>query len=145
MTKFTFQGSGQTAGDGGAKALGVLAAVGIGAVIAYKALGSAASTLGDLLVIVPIAVGSLAVGAVVTYVVVKARRLRQPLPAARPAAAPWQPTPHTLPPREARAINPAPVVTINFGADLLAGFMAAAQQQQPVHVIATPANEEITS
>lgn len=147
MTKFVFQGTGETVSDGGVKKTVAAALVVSVGVVAYKALGSAASTLGELVVIVPLALGSLAVGAIVTYVVLRASRRRQPAAVGRPAAAVlWQANPQAsqLPPREARAIAPAPVVTINFGADMLAALMAAAQQQaQAAHVI-PPANEEIT-
>jgi hypothetical protein len=50
--------------------------------------------------------------------------------------------PDALPPREARAIAPPPVV-INFGTDLLAVLLdGARQQQQPVRVVAEPAEQQ---
>lgn len=136
MTKFTFEGTGRTVSDGGVRKIGAAALVAAAGVVAWKALGSAAGLLGDILAIVPVAAGSLLTGAVVTYVAVKIRRDRH-APDAAPAPALWHARPDALPPREARAIAPAPVVNVNFGADLLAGFVAAAQQQaQPVRVIA---------
>jgi hypothetical protein len=138
MTKFVFQGTGETVGDGGIKKIGAAALVVGAGVVAYKALGSAASTLGELVVIVPLTLGSLAVGAVVTYVVLRAHRRRQPAAVGRPAAAVlWQANPQASPllSREARAIAPAPVVNVNIDAGLLAGLLRASQQQpSPVFV-----------
>lgn len=143
MTKFVFQGTGQTVGDGGVKKLGAAALVAVAGVVAWKALGSAASTLGDLLVIVPLALGSLAVGAVVTYVALRAHRRREPSSAGLPAAAAlWQPNPLALPPREARAIAPAPVVNVNIGADFVATLLHAAQQQAQAAPVVVPSERK---
>lgn len=148
MTKFVFQGTGQTVGDSGIKKIGAIALVVGAGVVAWKALGSAASALGELLVIVPLAVGSLAVGAVATYVILRARR-RQPSPAGGPAAAVlWQANPlaSPLPAREARAIAAAPIINVNIGSDLLATLLHAAQEQQAqsVPVIVQPECEELS-
>lgn len=147
MTKFVFQGTGETVSDGGIKKIGAAALVVSAGVIAYKALGSAASTLGELVVIVPLALGSLAVGVVATYVILRARRRRQPASAGRPAAAVlWQVNPQAspLPPRENRAIAPVPVVNVNIGSDLLATLLHAAQQQaQAVPVVVQSEREEL--
>jgi hypothetical protein len=145
MTKFVFQGTGETVGDGGIKKIGAAALVVGAGVVAYKALGSAASTLGELAVIVPLTLGSLAIGAVVTYVALRAHRRRQPSSAGRPAAAVlWQANPQAspLPPREALAIAPAPVVNVNIGADFVATLLHAAQQQA-APVIVSPEREEL--
>jgi len=153
--KFEFQGTGQTIGDGGIKKPGAAVLVVGAAVVAWKALGSAASTLGELVVIVPLTLGSLAVGAAVTYVALRARRRRQPASAGRPAAAVlWQANPQAspLPPREARAIAPAPVTVINnFGglaaelaAEVATLLYAQQQQPQPAPVIVPAEREELT-
>jgi hypothetical protein len=142
MTKFSGTFSGQT--DGGdwkaPVAIGAVVAVGF---LAYETAKSAASALGNVLGDVLIAAGTLAVAAVVRYVIVKTRRPRRGPAGGHPAQAVlWQPNPHALPPRETRAIAPAPIVNVNIGSDLLATLLHAAQQQVQAAVVIVPADRE---
>ena len=146
MTKFEGTFSGQTTGDGGKWAAIIVGAAVVG-VVAYKALGSAASTAGDLLVIVPVTLAGLVVGALVTFVVLKARRPRQAESAGQPAGL-WAANPHAspIPQRAAPAIAPVTVIN-NFGPDLLAEaarlLYATQQQAQPAPVIIPSEREEL--
>lgn len=127
MTRFVFQGSGHTAG-GGAPAAAIGAGVIVG-ILAYGALKSAARMAGDLLVIVPVALGGVILGVVVTVVTVlavRARGRRRAAPPAQPQL--WHANPQAVPVQPRREIA-APQVVVNIDAGLLAGLMAAAQQQ----------------
>jgi hypothetical protein len=53
---------------------------------------------------------------------------------ALPAGIRWQANPNAIPAPERPAIAAAPIVNVNIGADLLAGLMEAARQQQPAPV-----------
>ena len=146
MTKFEGTFSGQTTGDSGKWAAIIVAAAVVG-VVAYKALGSAASTAGDLLVIVPVTLAGLVVGALVTFVVLKSRRPRQAESAGQPAGL-WAANPHAspIPQRATPAIAPVTVIN-NFGPDLLAEaarlLYATQQQAQPAPVIIPSEREEL--
>lgn len=150
MTKFSGTFSGQTDGGDWKAPVAIGAVVGVG-FLAYEAAKSAASVLGNVLGDVLIAAGTLAVAAVVRYVIVKTRRPRRGRAGGHSAQAVlWQPNPHALPAREPRAIAPAPVTVINnFGglaAELaaeVATLLYAQQQPQPAPVIVPAEREEL--
>ena len=84
-----------TSGGDGAKMVTALVGLAAAAVIVHEALKSAARTLGDLLVIIPVAVVALVAGVGVTVLVVRLRGRRRARPA--PAVQLWQPNPLAAP------------------------------------------------
>jgi len=132
MTRFVFQGTGHTVGGNGKALGGVAAAVVIGALVA-DSVKSAAVAIGDLLVIVPAVLGGIALGAIASVVFLRLRNGRRADAQPRQAAEFWKVNPQAIPAPPRREIA-APVVNVNIDASLLAGLMAA-MQQQPVRVI----------
>jgi hypothetical protein len=125
--------------DGGDAAKAVTSVIGLGMVAAlvYEAAKGAARTLGEIIVIVPVALTGLAVGVGATVLVMRLRRRRSARPAA-PAVQLWHANPQAVPARPHNAL-PAPVVNVNIDAGLLAGLVSAAQQQ----MARMPARDEV--
>ncbi len=126
MTRFTFQGSGQTVGGDGKALIAVGAAAGV-CLAAWEVAKSAARTAGDLLVVIPVALGGIAVGVAVTLLAVRLQGRRRARTSAQPAQL-WRANPQAIPVQSRREL-PAPVVNVNIDAGLLAGLMEAARQQ----------------
>ena len=130
-------------GDGAVKVIAVTAGIGALAYLGSRAASGAARMAGEYIVVGAAVLFGMAAGVVVAVAVVRVRGHRRAAPAGRPEpAVMWRPNPRALPPREARAIAPAPVVNVNIDAGLLAGLMEAARRQ-PAPVIVQAETEEL--